>query len=1640
MAVSAKRLAELRARADSVMAARAATAATPAPAISPERLAELKAKAAAITAQRSALTSFPAVSAPASSTAVTLHPSVVTQGQPFSIPTTLTPQPAPASTVVLSRRPLARELLPATHMTGILTPPQKPQPVPNAYKPAVQMGKFPALGVASMLLERPAYGLSELGARLGKMAIDVTPVVGPANAAMKQKAQAWWRGAVDFLSHPEKNGVFTPEYERRRAAYLDDAQKAGTAVSATAGLLDATAQTGAFLVQMAAIGKADPRQAQTILQSLGRHSFRVGLLRFATGTGNLTERFKQAVATVAYTITPYIVATVPVAGIGAKAVDTALNMFLSSPTYYELVKSGGMTWETAGRALPTFMADFMFTLNTTGRPDVERRATIDRYLHRTGRFAGLPNIAERRAAMEQVITGKGVSEAQPKPAATEPSGQATATPGKPVTIKSGYESKFKALSDALGLLREAQAKGDSKKIAKAHGVLGNASAALRSLGYDIEAQDRIIKERYSQNVPQPKQQIPVTITKKSRKPREPVVSEKTTEQIPLKQAKVGSLTVGSSVEVGGKDGYTITGISLADAFGQNVTAMHTETGEIVKLRNVTSSGAWMRRGEGQAIPSPVDVKVGKSVTKPKTKITPVTVTALKTEPKGETKPPAARREVTQVTRPKGRPTKESVLERKAAEATSVGNADAAKAAQAELDAYRAAKAAKAQKKVAAPKKEVEPVKERTEIVPPAVKGAPVEMRADEVLSYLKDEHAVAAASPGAARELSILRRDFYELYANSKNPAEKEAYRRYLEWSRTEGKVVAKKAETAKPTAKVEPQVSVRERPKTVTEKPLVTTTRQPRKPKSTAEETWEIPKAGSITASDHIHVTAKIEGAKPQRMEMVGVDKNGVISLAAISTGEKSRRVRFGKNGWVDVSSGLPEPITIKVRKMVDVPEFKTVPEPKIRLTKIRLTAEDVAKELKDVGIKIDIPRDEDGLSKMTSSHNPLTFWAKRVEMRAKAHGLPPLKGNSNTVGGAIKMMADATGRVPRDIWNEIAHADASVGRRTPQAQIPLSIRLSIARVIAALETAEKMRPGIKEKYALVRSQAFSKYEAIIQQLEHLGRMGSATHEQAISSAMYHGGSLISDAERSFAAIEPFISQADKQVLYQMITDMPNWSISDKMNARRTFGEILQGKVPGDKALTDIRLVFGDAFTKTLVNKRSTLAKIWENTQSLANVPRLLQTIDFMSALMRQAGVEVISHPITLAKGTAKATRWGFTPGEFAEYFDYLTTGHKYARQIRQSELPITDPRGVMLEREEPFVSRLVQDLRIEVPNVFTGFKTKIDINPIGQLSRFAERTYVGLLTKARVDLFSNWLDVAQTTGEITNIYAPKGTKDADRMRDMAKSLAIFTGRGPMPQDLARAANLIGYAPRFQTARLQALNPWWYLSELKRNPALARRRMGDMAKYLAFMFALLYAGKASNVVEVELDPRSTDVLKGRVGNVRFDVLGGFQQYYRLAAQMVSGRTKSSDTGVIRKLSEPGFGKTSRLDVLSRFTTNKLAPAASLIADALRGKDFSNRPFTWPRGISERLLMLWVVDVYDAMRDEGTEGVLGVPITAGPLGIPIPHPLQYQPIPAKAWAKAIPVFGATQIGAGVQTYKQKNTGKAPFRFGGGFRP
>jgi hypothetical protein len=124
-------------------------------------------------------------------------------------------------------------------------------------------------------------------------------------------------------------------------------------------------------------------------------------------------------------------------------------------------------------------------------------------------------------------------------------------------------------------------------------------------------------------------------------------------------------------------------------------------------------------------------------------------------------------------------------------------------------------------------------------------------------------------------------------------------------------------------------------------------------------------------------------------------------------------------------------------------------------------------------------------------------------------------------------------------------------------------------------------------------------------------------------------------------------------------------------------------------------------------------------------------------------------------------------------------------------------------------------------------------------------------------------------------------------------------------------------------------------------------------------------------------DPRSSDFMKVRIGNQRFDFTAGVGRIIRLAVQLTlaervdaSGRVQSAD----------------RVFLLKQFIESKEAPIIRMASMLITGKDFVGQPIGKTQAIIDSFALLFLNDAVDSMKNSGVlAGMLA--LGAGAVGV-----------------------------------------------------
>lgn len=161
----------------------------------------------------------------------------------------------------------------------------------------------------------------------------------------------------------------------------------------------------------------------------------------------------------------------------------------------------------------------------------------------------------------------------------------------------------------------------------------------------------------------------------------------------------------------------------------------------------------------------------------------------------------------------------------------------------------------------------------------------------------------------------------------------------------------------------------------------------------------------------------------------------------------------------------------------------------------------------------------------------------------------------------------------------------------------------------------------------------------------------------------------------------------------------------------------------------------------------------------------------------------------------------------------------------------------------------------------------------------------------------------------------------------------------------------------------------------MKLDPIVRRMAVKNLLGFggLAITVANLAVMAFPDNATVEWDPRSSDFMKIKVGNTRYDILGGFGQYITLGARIIKNSKKNAK-GEIKELGKD-YGSDNALDVIERFFGNKEAPLASLLTDYLRGENAVGEKFAWDTAIISRMVPMMWQDMAELVSDRGAVGI-----------------------------------------------------------------
>lgn len=445
-------------------------------------------------------------------------------------------------------------------------------------------------------------------------------------------------------------------------------------------------------------------------------------------------------------------------------------------------------------------------------------------------------------------------------------------------------------------------------------------------------------------------------------------------------------------------------------------------------------------------------------------------------------------------------------------------------------------------------------------------------------------------------------------------------------------------------------------------------------------------------------------------------------------------------------------------------------------------------------------------------------------------------------------------------------------------------------------------------------------------------------------------------------------------------------------------FVRLMSGnEVPQPKQIERLKDLFGDEFMETIVGAQPQSGKDWwrdrgYNVLEVVGIPRALVASFDLSAAGRQGRTFMGAFPDEwvsafkamheVAFSERNATLLEETIRQHPKFKVAQEAGVFYAERAGKEGSGAYKPNS----REETFISGYLQKF---VPGL-----------------KISERAYASFLNKYRHDIFNRTLAEWEVAGH--------SASNAD-LKNLANIVNWGTGRGVFPSNIGVVGDILSaafFAPRFATsgpsfifggaaiAARETLSAT--LPDAIKNASLGKSTVGGVMgldnmnrnMMVSKMWAKSMVGyvRTGNMwleklhlmgAEVELNPRSSDFGKGKIGNHRFDFWGGDLSWVRYVGMALSGEKKSLATG---KIYDIDF-----LEVLNRFIRSKESPAGAFGADTLTGEDFLGREvgreqFASPDWWLERTTPMVAGDIMDAAEVDRSESLIGM-LTGNPVAV-----------------------------------------------------
>ncbi len=256
-----------------------------------------------------------------------------------------------------------------------------------------------------------------------------------------------------------------------------------------------------------------------------------------------------------------------------------------------------------------------------------------------------------------------------------------------------------------------------------------------------------------------------------------------------------------------------------------------------------------------------------------------------------------------------------------------------------------------------------------------------------------------------------------------------------------------------------------------------------------------------------------------------------------------------------------------------------------------------------------------------------------------------------------------------------------------------------------------------------------------------------------------------------------------------------------------------------------------------------------------------------------------------------------------------------------------------------------------------------------VGKAFEASENAYNGSAYYMRYRVAKSYLEVARNSGI--------DLADSFELQSIGKLVNSLTMRGDTGSKRQQPGfiNNVFWSPKMMKASIDILTAHQFDTNMSK---FARKQAAiNLLRIVGGTAIVLGIAKVIDPDSVELDSRSSDFGKIKVGNTRFTVnpLAG---YVVLASRIITRSSKSSVTGEVADLSLKGFGKQTVFDALVNFMSNKTSPAATQVVSYLKNESRRDRkkPFSATEAAVNLTTPLPIQNVFELAHDPESANLL----------------------------------------------------------------